>query len=38
MLVWLGEWVIGVVWCSKAANSVVRMVKVSGRFGVCGAT
>ena len=34
---WVGRWVIGVVWWSEAANSVVRMVKLNGRFGVCGA-
>ena len=32
---WVGRWVIGVVWWSKAANSVVLMVKLSDRFGVC---
>ena len=34
---WVGRWVIGVVWWSEAANNVVLMVKLSGRFGVCGA-
>ena len=34
---WVGRWVIGVVWWSKAANSVARMVKLSGRFDVYGA-
>ena len=34
---WVGRWVIGVVLWSEAAKSVVRMVKLNGRFGVCGA-
>ena len=34
---WDGRWVIGVEWWSEAATSVVRMVKLNGRFGVCGA-
>ena len=32
---WVGRWVIGVVWWSQAASSVVRTVKLNGRFGVC---